>query len=66
MQIWFNDEPLACADNLSVSALLTSSNSSSLALRWRSINTSCRATGGKIISCRKAIGSCFFQVIAGG
>ncbi|HCJ2488629.1 TPA: sulfur carrier protein ThiS, partial [Klebsiella pneumoniae] len=20
MQIWFNDEPLACADNLSVSA----------------------------------------------
>ncbi|HDT5674694.1 TPA: sulfur carrier protein ThiS [Klebsiella variicola] len=23
MQIWFNDEPLACADNLSVSALLT-------------------------------------------
>ena len=22
-QIWFNDEPLACADNLSVSALLT-------------------------------------------
>lgn len=29
MQIWFNDEPLACADNLSVSALLTSSNSSS-------------------------------------
>ena len=22
MQIWFNDEPLACADNLSVSALL--------------------------------------------
>ncbi|MCS5932215.1 sulfur carrier protein ThiS [Klebsiella pneumoniae subsp. pneumoniae] len=23
MQIWFNDEPLACADNPSVSALLT-------------------------------------------
>lgn len=32
MQIWFNDEPLACADNLSVSALLTSSNSSGVAL----------------------------------
>lgn len=63
MQIWFNDEPLACADNLSVSALLTQlETSSSRALRWRSINTSCRATGGKIISCRKAIGSCFFRL----
>ena len=52
MQIWFNDEPLACADNLSVSALLTQ----------LLINTSCRATGGKIISYRKAIGSCFFRL----
>lgn len=63
MQIWFNDEPLACADNLSVSALLTQLEQQQLlALRWRSINTSCRATGGKIISCRKAIGSCFFRL----
>ncbi|MDK6767636.1 sulfur carrier protein ThiS, partial [Klebsiella aerogenes] len=23
MQVWFNDEPLECADNLSVSALLS-------------------------------------------
>ncbi len=38
MQVWFNDEPLACADNLSVSALLTQLEQQQLALRWRSIN----------------------------
>ena len=62
MQIWFNDEPLACADNLSVSALLTQLEQLQPGVRWRLINTSCRATGGKIISYRKAIGSCFFRL----
>ncbi len=63
MQIWFNDEPLACADNLSVSALLTQLEQLqpgvALALNQ---HIPCRATGGKIISYRKAIGSCFFRL----
>ena len=66
MQIWFNDEPLACADNLSVSALLTQLEQQqpgvALALnqhilprdRWEDHLL------------QEGDRSCFFQVIAGG
>ena len=60
MQVWFNDEPLQCAEATSVCSL--NWNSSCRASRWRSINTSCRANGGKIIFCRKATKSCFFRL----
>ncbi len=59
MQIWFNDEPLACADNLSVSALLTQLEQQQPGVALALNQHILPRDRWKIISCRKAIGSCF-------
>ena len=66
-RFWFNDEPMACADGLTVSALLDPARSAaSRARRWRSINRSCRASSGKHHLVQEGDQILLFQVIAGG
>ncbi len=62
MQIWFNDEPLACADNLSVSALLTQLEQQQLGVALALNQHILPRDRWEDHLCRKAIGSCFFRL----
>ena len=65
MQIWFNDEPLACADNLSVSALLTQLEQQQRRCAGaQSTHPAARPVGRSSLAGRRSGPA--FQVIAGG
>ncbi len=67
MQVWFNDEPLECADNLSVSALLSQLEQlqPGVALALNQHIPATRTVGRSSLAGRRS-GPAFFQVIAGG